>query len=297
MNKIIIFLKIVPVIVFVFSFICMCPAIAHPGDIDSYGCHTCYTNCASWNLLTNQYHCHEKPLQSLCVYPIGFIDCTDQELQDKLSSIRSIDASAGLLGSPMYTNHVAEVTQSCNRKHQAYLGIWNAYNQCVDEEQEYLNSVYSRYTLPPSNNKPVVNSNSPTQKEICDAILGAHSVPEIKGCSCEDGYRIENYKCVRIIVTPSSEPQTPATVSTSIKAKENSTNVKDPTQLILVTVPLKSLVVEKKQPSPINEENMMVKDEISVVTNSNYEKENKAIHNLKIFGEAIKNFFLKLKFW
>lgn len=32
---------------------------AHPGRTDSYGCHTCKTNCAKWGLNMGEYHCHQ----------------------------------------------------------------------------------------------------------------------------------------------------------------------------------------------------------------------------------------------
>ena len=31
---------------------------AHPGGLDSKGCHYCRTNCAKWGLEQNEYHCH-----------------------------------------------------------------------------------------------------------------------------------------------------------------------------------------------------------------------------------------------
>ena len=33
---------------------------AHPGRTDSYGCHTCRTNCASLGLSYGEYHCHRS---------------------------------------------------------------------------------------------------------------------------------------------------------------------------------------------------------------------------------------------
>jgi hypothetical protein len=38
------------------------PAIvlAHPGNTDSVGCHTCKTNCAKWGLSYGEYHCHRS---------------------------------------------------------------------------------------------------------------------------------------------------------------------------------------------------------------------------------------------
>lgn len=35
-------------------------ASAHPGRTDSVGCHTCRTNCPSWGLGYNEYHCHRS---------------------------------------------------------------------------------------------------------------------------------------------------------------------------------------------------------------------------------------------
>lgn len=33
-------------------------AVAHPGNTDSSGCHTCRTNCPRWGLDYGEYHCH-----------------------------------------------------------------------------------------------------------------------------------------------------------------------------------------------------------------------------------------------
>lgn len=35
-------------------------SLAHPGNTDSYGCHTCRTNCPNWSLYYGQYHCHNS---------------------------------------------------------------------------------------------------------------------------------------------------------------------------------------------------------------------------------------------
>lgn len=47
-------------------------ALAHPGNTDGSGCHTCRTNCPSWGLSYGEYHCHraksspqpEEPIKS-----------------------------------------------------------------------------------------------------------------------------------------------------------------------------------------------------------------------------------------
>lgn len=47
---------------FVITILCviLCPynTFAHPGRTDSNGCHYCRTNCASWGLNQDEYHCH-----------------------------------------------------------------------------------------------------------------------------------------------------------------------------------------------------------------------------------------------
>lgn len=35
-------------------------AFAHPGRTDSFGCHTCRTNCPKWGLSYGEYHCHRS---------------------------------------------------------------------------------------------------------------------------------------------------------------------------------------------------------------------------------------------
>lgn len=32
--------------------------LAHPGNTDNSGCHTCWTNCPAWGLSYGEYHCH-----------------------------------------------------------------------------------------------------------------------------------------------------------------------------------------------------------------------------------------------
>lgn len=50
-------IKLIIVLTFLF-YLNMINIIAHPGNTDSNGCHTCRTNCSSWGLAYNEYHCH-----------------------------------------------------------------------------------------------------------------------------------------------------------------------------------------------------------------------------------------------
>jgi hypothetical protein len=45
-------------------------ALAHPGNTDSSGCHTCRTNCPSWGLSYGEYHCHNSKGVEQPSYPI-----------------------------------------------------------------------------------------------------------------------------------------------------------------------------------------------------------------------------------
>ena len=51
--------KIIPSLI-IASLIIPFISFAHSGRTDSYGCHTCRTNCSSWGLSTGEYHCHNS---------------------------------------------------------------------------------------------------------------------------------------------------------------------------------------------------------------------------------------------
>lgn len=55
-NKIIILLFIV----IIYSTTPSNKALAHPGNTDRYGCHTCRTNCSKWGRSYGEYHCHNS---------------------------------------------------------------------------------------------------------------------------------------------------------------------------------------------------------------------------------------------
>lgn len=45
-------------------------ALAHPGNTDSSGCHTCRTNCSNWGLSYGEYHCHNNKGSTQPIYPV-----------------------------------------------------------------------------------------------------------------------------------------------------------------------------------------------------------------------------------
>ena len=59
-------------LIFAVSFFIATTAVAsaHPGRTDSYGCHTCRTNCPSWGLPRGEYHCHKAKALPQAIEPI-----------------------------------------------------------------------------------------------------------------------------------------------------------------------------------------------------------------------------------
>lgn len=55
-NKLIILLSVAIVYSVALSNI----ALAHPGNTDRKGCHTCRTNCPKWGKSYGEYHCHNS---------------------------------------------------------------------------------------------------------------------------------------------------------------------------------------------------------------------------------------------
>lgn len=86
---------------------------AHPGRTDTYGCHTCRTNCSSWGLSTGEYHCHRAKVLSQPLEPI--------------KSIKGVDGSAGYTApAPEYkTPAISNVNSSQGQSaSNAKSGFW-----------------------------------------------------------------------------------------------------------------------------------------------------------------------------
>jgi len=84
MRKIIIFITLLVILPF--------NVIAHPGNTDSSGCHTCRTNCTKWGLSYGEYHCHNAkytapvyvtPAKKPVVKSCSFEDCCLEKSSDK----------------------------------------------------------------------------------------------------------------------------------------------------------------------------------------------------------------------
>lgn len=75
-------MKKIIILIFALSLITLTPlALAHPGNTDANGGHTCYTNCEEWELNYGEYHYHDEemnPVRTLDnnagIYDLNFIN-------------------------------------------------------------------------------------------------------------------------------------------------------------------------------------------------------------------------------
>jgi hypothetical protein len=88
---------IILVIIIIVSF----PIIttAHSGRTDSYGCHTCKTNCASWGLSYGEYHCHQskglpQPEEPIKSHKDGTTEPAPEYSQSKIEASRTNNYAA-----------------------------------------------------------------------------------------------------------------------------------------------------------------------------------------------------------
>ena len=168
-------------IIILIGFIIGLPVSAHPGNTDSFGCHTCKTNCSSWGYYYGQYHCHNSrvtsqsststtptcPLGSRydylskgckCFLP-GYVIDTDFMGNKKCISLSS--KCTDLLG---YGASYSSVSKKCECKY----GYLLSGGKCI------------------------------TQNDYCHKVMGAMSKYNnlSKRCECSYGYLLSGGKCI-----------------------------------------------------------------------------------------------------
>jgi len=191
---------------------------AHPGNVDSYSCHTCYTNCPAWGHSYGEYHCHNYyhgiscdysvyDYEGLCVMPYpGCSKDTLSRLENELQDIKEQFCQKDEYGnvgdcseSPSrqsLVNSTIEDINSCKTKIGKYNTELQGYNFCIEEEkskrlkdkEECWNKKYELMYQ---------------QFEIdCIRVLGngAYYEPSANFCACKNGYRLNetSYYCEKI---------------------------------------------------------------------------------------------------
>ncbi len=147
-------------------------AFSHPGNTDTYGCHTCRTNCPSWGLSYGEYHCHQS---KGLTQPL-----------DPISSHRSDSGVGYTTPAPNYSypsvGYPTFSTPSCP-----------------------LNSSYDSLSGNCKCNSGYVVSKNVLGDESCTSGLsycigkygyGSNYDASTKTCQCDSGYILKNEQCI-----------------------------------------------------------------------------------------------------
>lgn len=125
---------------------------AHPGMTDDFGCHTCTTNCTSWSLFYEQYHCHPeliiKPSSYYKYAPAGSCGQEKQSVLDDEAKLTEIELSIanvkndlqiqyGSLPKSLFNSMLTDTTnkliQQYNSLYSLYTAHFNARKLCLEE--------------------------------------------------------------------------------------------------------------------------------------------------------------------
>ncbi len=158
-------------------------ASAHPGDLDSYDCHTCYTNCTTWGLSYGQYHCHNpKPPQYPCFIPKANCSQTllDSYYQYKQQSLTLCSRYGIAETNCTDTQNWEQKITQCTQDIQDYNTATQTYNDCEAKNdqlfKEWALLIIEQKIAP---NEKTLNINCPTNSVIkngtCDCGLSYYN--------------------------------------------------------------------------------------------------------------------------
>lgn len=216
--------------------------LAHPGNTDSFGCHTCHTNCTDWGLYYGEYHCHTPkyttptcPLFSSYNSLSGSCECYSGYISSGTGCISMDQNCKNQLG---YSSRYNSLSNRCECSYGYVIDnygkcssgnsiCWNKYGY-NSEFNNLDNTCECRYgyVFNQSGTKCI------SEDEACKEQFGYGSKSTIIGdkCECRDSYIWEGNKCV--LETTYKEPEyipirvntpSPTTIST-IKTKVSTPN-------------------------------------------------------------------------
>lgn len=173
---------------------------AHPGDIDSYGCHICTTNCITWDLSYGEYHCHGN-LKNIPVctmeYHTGCISENDYNIINT-SGIRS--------GRNRYAPEIFQSTlDKCRAEIIDFTRKQNEFNTCLSEYQQKIdNAVLELNQIMvemKSREKELLEEKQYNDlNNLCVDKFGSNSFYDEGngGCGCVSGYEfnIKSTQCI-----------------------------------------------------------------------------------------------------
>ena len=178
--------------------------LAHPGNTDSLGCHTCYTNCSSWGLYYGEYHCHNpKPYTPIVpAIPSCPLNSYYDSLSDSCKCYSSYVVSGGsCISEDQYCRNLFGYNSRYNTltdKCECSYGYIISGSTCVDGDSvchsKYgYNSNYESSTSSCKCDYGYVfdaTKQCVSTDEYCQDIYGYHSeYSSLKGgCKCRSGY-------------------------------------------------------------------------------------------------------------
>ena len=197
-------LSICSTLFFLFLLISPQISLAHPGDVDSYGGHTCYTNCSSWGYSQGEYHFHTV---NSCVYPVHTGCKTESDLGAlRVQQVRN--------GTQRYTSAMSSgALAACEQEIIQYNSSMDQYNSCLSLQD---NSIYTNPN--PTNNtssfcgldkinidgkcvdleEALNDAMNKDLTNVCHSHWGANSYysEQSSNCLCSDGYVKTGGGCV-----------------------------------------------------------------------------------------------------
>ena len=190
-------------------------SFAHPGNTDSAGCHTCYTNCTDWGLSYYEYHCHTPKYQAPPICPIfssysyssGQCECYSGYVASGSICISNDQACKNQYGYGSATDYAGRC--KCN-----YGYVWNDSGTSCVSTTSYCSGKYgylstyntlsnscecmSGYTFNKSGTSCI------SKDQACRDLNGLMSKHDIltNRCVCLSGYVYNGSQCVYESVTP-----------------------------------------------------------------------------------------------
>lgn len=187
--KIFLFL-IISGIFFVLSF----PVFAHPGDVDIYNCHICYTNCLDWGLYTEQYHCH--PYYGL------YAEC--EALFDQAIPMSGIEGQyKKCVQDKTRKEELRQLQQQQDeykkqtQEHEDLLNTIEEYDKQAKKQDEELMNIINEYQNQIQQNFGNYLQNLNNQNNIISCPINSY-LTNNNQCQCNPGYVLEDTgkKCI-----------------------------------------------------------------------------------------------------
>ena len=251
------------------SFLSLNTASAHPGNTDYRNCHTCYTNCASWDLLYEQYHCHTEGY---------YYDGSCEDIFDQNIPMPLIESQ--------YKECLYQNEKNFYKQYSTPAPTPSPTPTPSCGQNSYYNSLYQICTCNPGYGKST-DGTCKAYTAICIETYGQDSWynPTDKLCYyCSAGYKLVGGKCLSTQTPTPTLPTTPIFISTPTPTSRPTitpthTSIPTPTPTRTIT------------PKPINKDEQKDKTVANTATasyNETVKKDRVIVRMFKFFWGLFK---------